>query len=81
MSLVDVPEMPGLSIQANNLLHRLHLELLPLIAVASVGGRRWQDQHPRLDLEFMAVPQFLFFGVESFVDVLWNHLFHANQAG
>jgi hypothetical protein len=57
------------------------LELLPLVFVASMGGWRWQDQHPRLDPEFMAVPHFLFVRVEGFVDVLRYHVFHTNQAG
>lgn len=56
MALVDFPKMPRLSVEANDLLHRLRLELLPLIFVASMVGWRWQDEHPRLDLELMAVP-------------------------
>jgi hypothetical protein len=48
LTLVDLPRMPRLSIQANHLFRRLRLELLPLISVVSVVNWRWLNQHPDL---------------------------------
>jgi hypothetical protein len=48
MTLVDLPRMPRLRIEANHLFRRLRLELLPLIFVVSVVNWRWSDKHPGL---------------------------------
>jgi hypothetical protein len=63
------------------LFHSLRLKLFSFVFVALVGGWRWYSWHTRLALNYVAVPNFLFVGVESFVDVLRSHVLYANQGG
>lgn len=76
---INLPEMIRLPIETNHVLHLLRLGYFP----RSIGhaGRGRHDEHTRLDLVHMGVPEFALFGGESVVEGRGDHILHAEQAG
>jgi hypothetical protein len=51
VAAVDLTEMPGLAVEADDLLHGLGFQLVPFLRFASVRGWDGQDQHAGFDFE------------------------------
>lgn len=76
---IDLPEVPGLAIKADDFLHRGVLLPLPVFDADVLGSR--QDQHAGLDLELVRVPELLLLGLKGLVHVAWHHVLDPDDLG
>ncbi len=51
IATVDLPEMPGLAVEADDLTHGFGFELFPFRGGGGVGGGHGQDEHAGFDFE------------------------------
>jgi hypothetical protein len=72
--------MVNLAIKLNHLLHLSGLGLVPQRLRNERGGLG-HNEHARLDLEDMTVPETALLLVQGLVQVRLDHVFDANQAG
>lgn len=79
VSGVDLPEVPGLAVKMDDLLHRLELRGLP--PFVCIPFRLRQDEHPGLDLELVRVPKLLLFCIERFIDIFRDHILDTDELG
>lgn len=54
VALIDLPEMPCLSVESHDFLHSFDFGFLPFLG--RHGSRFWKDEHAGFNLELMRVP-------------------------
>lgn len=72
VALVHLPQMVHLTVQVDNLLH---------LGVLSGLGHARQDQHARLHLKNVAVPQLALVARQGGVQLRGDHVFNADEPG
>ncbi len=77
---IDLPEMIRLAVQLDHLLHLGGLGLAPQ-RLRDEGRRLGHDQHARLDLEHVTVPQAALVLGQRVVHVRLDHVLDTDQAG
>lgn len=77
MSCIDFPKVPCLAIEIDDLLHSFKLGVLPFLIAHSLWLR--QDEHTRLDLELMRMPQLLLIWRKRLVYCSWHHVLYTNE--
>lgn len=80
VALVHLPEVVDLAVQLDHVLHLGGLGLLPR-GLGHEGGRLGHDEHARLDLEDVAVPELALLGVERGVQFWRDHVLDADEPG
>lgn len=78
MPPIRLPQVVHLSIQIHDLLHLVVLGYLPCAFGYSAVGH---DEHSRLDLVRMRMPQFALFLVECFIELGCDHVLNPYEAG